>query len=181
MIEMSVPEFTALLSKLTISDLDKVHTDLYMKFNTCPVWDTNGAKIKNIGHFIWWAKGHPDRVEATVALVNERLTANSMLPVRGPVAGTKYIKWDDFTKLRGFSILYEAIMYGKKPYTKDGYVSVNLIINLRQWAGWKSSSLSDSERDLANKVEMLRLSDLSKLNNGRRADQPALFPINMIG
>jgi hypothetical protein len=181
---MQLPElFQTMLSdrRLTERDLNKIQENLYMKLHDAPVWTTGVKKEENIKSFIFWANGRIDRINAVVYEVNTMIKEKAMLPVRGPVPGTRYIKWDDFTKLPSFSILYEAIHYGNKPYTKDGYVSVNMLRNLRNWAGYKSSSLSDSERALANKVEMLHLSALSKLNFGRNADQPLLFPVNMLG
>jgi hypothetical protein len=179
---MLVSEFRAMLSdkKLTERDLNKIQENLYMKLHTAPIWTTGVPKAENIDNFVYWANHHIDWINAVVDEVNRTLREKAMLPRSGEVPGTHYIKWDDFTKLPSFSILYEAIHYGRPPYTKDGYVSVHMIYNLRNWASVKSNSLSDSERALANSVEKLNMSALSKLNYGRLPNQPALFPDNML-
>ena len=181
MIKIVWSELFALLNRLTIRELDQLDDDLYMKFSEAPPRDTGGNKNKYIAYIVWWGKIHPDRVQTIVDMANQKLREKAMLPLRGPVSGTHYIRWDDFTRLSSYAILYEAINYGKPPYTKDGYVSVNAILNMKEWANWKANSISDYERQLANKVELLKLGELMKLNKGRIANQPALFPINMLG
>jgi hypothetical protein len=175
---MLVSEFRAMLMnpKLTERDLNKIHENLYMKLHTTSVWTTGVPKEENIDNFIYWAQKHIDWVNAVIYEVNTILKEKAMIVRSGEVPGTHYIKWSDFTKLPSFSILYEAIHYGSKPYTTDGYVAVHMIHNLRNWANWKSSSLSDSDRALANSVEKLHLSALSALNKDRLPNKPALFP-----
>jgi hypothetical protein len=186
---MLVADFKAMLlnPKLTERDLNKIQENLYMKLNDAPVWTTGVKKEKNIESFIWWAKGHVDKINAIVFEVNEILKAKAMLPVRGPVPGTKYIEWNAFIALPSYKGIEDAVNFGNPlrkalPYTQDGYVSVDAINNMQRWADWKSSSLSTYERNLSYSInENLHLADLRKLNSGRRADQPALFPIMLIG
>ena len=168
---MLVSEFRAMLSndKLTERDLNKIQENLY-----------------NIQSFIWWANGHIDRINGVIEEVNKTLKEKAMLPVRGPVAGTKYIEWKYFISLSSYKGIEDAVNFGNPlrkalPYTKDGYVSVDAIGNMQRWADWKSSSLSTYERSLSYSInENHHLAALRTLNLGRRADQPALFPINML-
>jgi hypothetical protein len=106
----------------------------------------------------------------------------AMAPTRGPVSGTHYIAWADFQKLRSYPDLAQAITFEQsgKPITRDGYVSVHAIYNMSAWESWKSSSLSAHERALASAISNLNLYALMKLNEGRRKDQPALFPQNLL-
>jgi hypothetical protein len=186
MSDITEGEFKALLNKLTEGDLNKVQEELYMRLNNSPPWYTGAKKIRNIESFVWWARGHKDRVALVVDLANQKIKAKSMLPLRGPVPGTHYMYWKDFTQLSSYASIAEAVNFGNPlrkalPYTKDGYVSVDCINNIQRWADWKLSSLSDYERNLAYSLDSkLGLASLRKLNWGRRTDQPLLLPDNLL-
>jgi hypothetical protein len=62
------------------------------------------------------------------------------------------------------------------PFTRDGYVSVAAIYNMASWSSWKSSSLGLREQAVASGIAGLPLHTLMQLNQGRRSNQPALFP-----
>ena len=66
-----------------------------------------------------------------------------------------------------------------KPYTKktkSGFLTVAAIYNMSAWAAWKSSSLGDKDRAIAYGICDIPLYKLMEINEGRRIDQPALFP-----
>ena len=66
-----------------------------------------------------------------------------------------------------------------KPYTKNtknGLVTVAAIYNMSHWANWKSSSLGDRDRAIAYAIYDIPLHRLMEINEGRRMNQPALFP-----
>jgi len=101
-------------------------------------------------------------------------------------AGARYITWEDFQLLPSFPYIEQAVNfpydYSKKcsPATKDGHVSVAAIYNMSAWANWKSSSLGIEERGIAEAIEEIPLYELMKLNDGRRSNQPALFPVKIL-
>jgi hypothetical protein len=180
---MIVAEFRALLNKLTEAELGQLKMDLYMKLDSTPTWDTGAKKSQNIDNFVWWAKGRPDRVQATVELANKKIDEKKALPVRGPVPNTHYLKWEYFKTLPSYPQVEEAVSLGWStlrkcsPVTKDGFVSVDAIYNMDHWIGWKVNSQSSYERGMAQSMdEQLGLHTLKRLNQGRRMDQPALFP-----
>jgi hypothetical protein len=100
--------------------------------------------------------------------------------------GTRYIKWKDFTSLHSYPLIERAVTYPHDykrkcyPYTKDGYVSVDAIYNMSAWASWKSSSLGEADRKIAEAINALNLYHLMKLNEGRRMNKPALFPVGLL-
>ena len=184
---MLVAQFEGILSKLTVEDLSKLNQDMYMKFDTSPIWDTGGTKAQNIRHITKWVKGDPERIKVIVELAEKRIAEKASEPTRGPAPSTYYVSWLEFIQLPSYRLVSEAIKYrydprsGPKcnPVTKDGYLSVYAIYNMSAWASWKSSSLSHYEMEAANAISRLHLGDLMKLNKGRRMDQPALFPLQM--
>jgi len=101
--------------------------------------------------------------------------------------GTKTISWEEFQQLPSFSFVENAVKfpydYKKKcsPVTKTGEVSVSALYNMSAWASWKSSSLGTSERCIASALSDLPLYQLMALNEGRRSDQAALFPVRLLG
>jgi len=101
-------------------------------------------------------------------------------------AGVKYITWKEFQALPTFDLIEPAVTYPydyrKKcdPFTKDGYLSVAAIYNMSAWASWKSSSLDKREMAIARAIDALPLYELMRLNDGRRSNQPALFPIRLL-
>jgi len=101
-------------------------------------------------------------------------------------AGTKYIKWEEFQSLPGYPYVEQAVTfpydYRKKcsPVTRDGYLSVASIYNMSAWASWKSSSLGTAERSIAEAINGIPLYELMELNERRRSDQPALFPVRLL-
>ena len=62
------------------------------------------------------------------------------------------------------------------PFTKSGLVAVQALFNLSRWSSWKSSSLGDEERGIADSIGGMKLYKLMELNKGRRMNEPALFP-----
>jgi len=96
--------------------------------------------------------------------------------------GTKLLTWQEFSSLQSFPLIERAVTYPHdyrrkcSPVTPDGYVSVDAIYNMSAWASWKSSSLGEGERAIADAIQELNLYSLMKLNQGRRMNQPALFP-----
>ena len=177
----TVLEFESLLSQLTISDLDKVHSQLYMEYSGAPIWDTGATKSQQVRNFTRWVKGEPDKVARVTELVKTKLQEKAMIP-KGLVPGTRYITVEEIQALPGYPELVEAIEFPSQaskrgPFTRDGkHVAVSAIYNMNAWASWKSSSLSEYERAKASAVDDLHLGDLMKLNQGRRMDTPALFP-----
>ena len=174
-------EFEGLLSQLTMSDLNKIYSQLYQESGYAPTWETGASKAKQIGHFTYWVRGDPERVARTMGLVRDKLQEIKMVP-KGLAEGTRYITKEEIQSLPGYLELIGAIEFPSKPgrcdpFTRDGkYLSVAAIYNMSAWASWKSSSLSDYERSKADAIHNLKLGDLMTLNKGRRTDQPALFP-----
>jgi GNAT superfamily N-acetyltransferase len=186
LLPLTVAEFEDKLNQLTRHDLYELHGQLYSQFDTSPSWDTGGTKSTNIRSFTYWVKGHKDRIDAVLELVDKKLAEKAQYPVSGPVPGTKYISWKEFTALPSYPLIANAVSFRHdyrrqcSPVTKDGYVSVDAIYNMSAWANWKSSSLGESERRIANEIDNLHLYDLMKLNKGRRMNQPALFPEGLL-
>jgi len=182
---VKVSEFEAILMGATMNDLYAVRQQMGSKFGfmNVPVWDTGNTKAEQVRHFTYWVKENPGKLQELLAIVKEVSDKRAMTPVRGPVPNTHYIKWSDISKLPGFQFLWSALNYELrgKSQTRDGYLSVAAIYNMSAWANWKSSSLSNEERANANAIDnQLNLGALMKLNEGRRRDQPALFPQNLL-
>ena len=182
---MKVSEFEAILSAGTMHDLYAVREQMSSKFGlmNTPVWDTGATKTQQVRHFTYWVKENPGKLQELLAIVKQVSEKRAMQPARGPVPNTHYILWSDMQKLPSFRFLWSALNYEVrgKSQTHDGYVSVAAIYNMSAWANWKSSSLGEEERANANAIDNnLNLGALMKLNEGRRRDQPALFPQNML-
>ena len=65
----------------------------------------------------------------------------------------------------------------KSPWTRDGFLSVQGLRNIRDWANWKSSSISNKERELSGILDRLASYHLLyEVNEGRKGNQAALFP-----
>jgi len=162
-------------------ELNDLHMKLYMEYDTAPIWDTGATKSQQVHNFTRWVKGEPDKVARVMELVRDKIQEKKMVP-KGVAEGTRYITKEELEALPSYPELVEAIEFpfkgGKSdPFTRDGkYVSVAAIYNMSAWASWKSSSISEYERAKAGAVEGLHLGDLMTLNQGRRMDQPALFP-----
>jgi len=137
------------------------------------------------------------RVTAAVTEARDILAKRNQLPVRGAVPNTHYMSWKQFSSLPNYFEVKEAVFYssydntGKindtgihvmhnSPVTRDGYVSTQAIYNMNHWAAWKVNSSDSYERGKAHAIDDLMLGELSKLNQGRRSDQPALFPDRML-
>ena len=94
----------------------------------------------------------------------------------------RYITKQELESLPSYPLVEQAITYPYDyrckcdPFTKDGYVSVAAIYNMSAWASWKSSSLNARERAIAEGILGLPLHVLMQINQGRRKNQPALFP-----
>ena len=94
----------------------------------------------------------------------------------------RYITKRELQSKAGYPLLERAITYPFnyrrkcKPFTRDGYVSVAAIYNMSAWASWKSSSLDDRDRAIAGAILGIPLHVLMRINQGRRNNQPALFP-----
>ena len=94
----------------------------------------------------------------------------------------RYITKQELQSKRGYPLLERAISYPYRydrkcaPFTKDGRLTVAAIYNMSAWASWKSSSLDDRDRAIAEAILGIPLHELMRLNEGRRGDQPALFP-----
>ena len=149
-----------------------------------PIFSSGETKTQKIEYLVRWVARHPNAKASGLLFqkLQEKLGEKEAYPVRGPVPGTKYITWKDFTRLKSYPLIAKAVEYRHdyrkrcNPQTKDGYVSVDAIYNMSSWASWKSSSLGAGERAIANAIQDLKLLELMKLNKGRRSDQPALFP-----
>jgi len=153
-----------------------------------PIYSRDETKVQNIEYLIKWMKRYPGKIATRLIIqrLEEKVKEKEVYPVRGPVSGTRYITWEDFTKLPGYPLIARAVNYPHdyrrkcSPYTKDGYISVDAIYNMSAWAGWKSSSLDPIEKQIADKIHELGLYQLMQLNKGRRQDQPALFPERLL-
>lgn len=106
----------------------------------------------------------------------------------------RYITKEELRQLPSYPWIEQALFFGSDyagedeplsryqasrkvyPFTRDGYVAVQALYNLSSWRSWKSSSLSSEERDVAGAIGGLKLYELMRLNEGRRKNQPALFP-----
>lgn len=177
----SVLEFESLLSQLTMSDLNKLHSDLYMEYSTAPLWDTGATKSQQVRNFTYWVRGEPAKVARVIEMAKAKIQEKQMIP-KGLAEGTRYMTKEEIQALPSYPELIEAIEFPSQaskrgPFTRDEkYVAVSAIYNMNAWASWKSSSLSDYERAKASAVDDLHLGDLMTLNRGRRMDSPALFP-----
>lgn len=185
---MKAFEFEAIINKLSVSELDHLRQELYSKFQDAPTSYTGVPKITIIHSFTYWVKGHPDRVDTVLKAV-DTILANKKAIQSDNVPGTHFIKWEDFMNIQSVKdnpVIIEAINFKGtqlrkyNPVTRDGYLSVDALYNMSRWANWKCSSLSSWERDMAQNIDKLMLSELMKLNQGRRADQAALFPVRLL-
>jgi hypothetical protein len=179
---MKASEFEAILLQLTMNDLYELHSQLYHQFQSAPVWDTGATKANQVRHFTYWVKDNPGHLHDIIDMVNALAQKKAMAPTRGPVSGAHYISWHNFTALPSYPELATAVTFEQSgvPFTKDGYVAVHALYNMASWENWKSSSLSPIDRERAAAIGKLNLSALMKLNDGRRKDQPALFPENLL-
>jgi hypothetical protein len=179
---MKASEFEAILSQLTMQDLYHLQEELSRKFFSSPSLGSGDTKSVQIRHFTYWVKENPGHLNDIISMSNALIQKKAMAPVRGPVSGTHYIAWADFQKLHSYPELAQAITFEQSgsPVTRDGYVSVHAIYNMSAWENWKSSSLSAHDRALASAIGNLNLLALMRLNEGRRKDQPALFPENLL-
>jgi len=177
------------MSKVTKYELDSIVSHLAFETHDYPIYWRERSKQYNIDYLVKWTSRNPDAT-ATRLLV-EKLEATvgekAAYPVRGPVPGTRYISWEEFTNLPSYPLVARAVDYPhdyrrkSSPVTKDGYVSVDAIYNMSAWASWKSSSLGEEDRRIAEAIHTdLKLYELMKLNKGRRSDQPALFPAGLL-
>jgi len=185
---MSEYDIKPLCDKLTRYELGQVLREFE---NTLPdypyLWDHNDTKGENIRRLLRWIMAASvNQANELERRLKEAVAKKEAYPVIGPVSGTRYIKWSDFTKLPSYELIARAVDYPHdyrrkcSPVTKDEYVSVDAILNMEAWANWKSSSLGAEERAIANAIHKLPLLDLMRLNRGRRHDQPALFPVGML-
>ena len=94
----------------------------------------------------------------------------------------RHITRREMESLPNYHLIKPAITFpfspGRKcsPYTKDRLVTVAAIYNMSCWANWKISSLGDKDRAIANAIYDIPLHRLMEINEGRRMNQPALFP-----
>ena len=97
----------------------------------------------------------------------------------------RHITRQEMESLPNYHLIKPAINYpfspGRKckPYTqntKNGLLTVAAIYNMSSWAHWKLSSLGDKDRAIANAIYDIPLYKLMEINEGRRMNQPALFP-----
>ena len=175
------------LEKLTKYEIDDISRKLWHDLDDFIVFQSGATKKDMINSLVRWFKrvSHKDRI-TFIKAVQAKLAEKEQLPVRGEVPGTRYIKWADFTSLPNYPLISRAVNHPHdhrracKPYTKDGYLSVDAIYNMSSWAGWKSSSLDDRERAIARAIHDLPLGALMTLNKGRRMDQPALLPQGLL-
>jgi hypothetical protein len=163
-------------------DLYELHSQLYHQFQSAPVWDTGATKAAQVRHFTNWVRNNPGNLNTIITAADALKAKKAMQPVRGPVSGTHYISWHDFTALPSYPDLSAAVTFEQSgvPFTADGYVSVHAIYNMAAWENWKSSSLSPIDRARAAAIGKLNLVALMQLNNGRRKNEPALFPVNLL-
>jgi len=175
------------LDKLTKYDIIELVHKLYHDLDDLIVFQSGATKRDMIPHIIRWLRrvSTKDRV-TLIKAIQARLAEKEQYPVRGEVPGTRYIKWEEFTKLESYPLISRALHYPHdhrrkcSPVTKDGYVSLDAIYNMSAWSGWKSSSLDPREAEIASEIHGLRLGQIMSLNTGRRMDQPALFPEGML-
>lgn len=180
-----------LLNKVTNYELYEVVNKVYFETKypeEHPILSSGETKAQRIDYLIRWVVRHPQARASQLLLekLEAKVAEKEQYPVRGQVPGTKYISWKEFTSLKSYPLIASAVDYRHdyrrlcSPVTKDGYVSVDAIYNMSAWASWKSSSLSAADRQISQAIQSLNLYELMKLNKGRRADQPALFPVGLL-
>ncbi|MFW6125465.1 MAG: DUF192 domain-containing protein, partial [Chloroflexota bacterium] len=178
----------SVMSKVTTNELDNVVSKLSFELPVAegPAFWRDKSKKYNMEYLLRWARRNPQHAHKLVQRLEAIAEEKAAYPVKGPVAGTRYITWDEFTALPSYPLIASAVDYPHdyrrkcSPVTKDGYLSVDAIYNMSAWAGWKSSSLGERDRRISEAIQELRLVDIMRLNKGRRADQPALFPERML-
>ena len=185
--QMKVQDLVDALNRLTKYELHDLSSKLWSKLHDPIVFQSGATKTDRVNSIVRWVRraSGQDRV-TLINAVQAKLAEKEQYPVRGEVPGTRYIKWDDFTALPNYPRISRAVNYPHnyrracKPYTKDGYLSVDAIYNMSSWAGWKSSSLDPREAAIARAIHDLPLGQLMTLNTGRRMDQPALLPQGLL-
>lgn len=127
-----------------------------------------------------WCGGERDRIDFIIK-ATEPDPAKTDPRVMPP--STRYITKKEFQNLPSYTVIERAVTYPYNynkvcdPFTRDGYVSVAAIYNMSAWASWKSSSLDPREMAISRAIQGLHLLELKDLNQGRKSNQPAVFPI----
>lgn len=179
-----------LMDKVTANELDSIVSQIDLR-HTFPIGEgpsfwRDKTKRDNVTWLVRWAGRHPEHGAILAEWLEKQVAEKAAQPVRGPVGGTRYIPWDEWTALPAFRLIERALRYPHdarrkcSPVTKDGYVSVDAIYNLSAWASWKSSSLGQADFMTAEAIHKLPLGVIMGLNKGRRNDQPALFPETLL-
>jgi hypothetical protein len=185
-------QLKAALESLTVWELDRV-----MRFRSKlqgdegPFYDWYRTKAENIASVIRWArKASPENIRILMgeleAVLQEKRMRERVRAMKDPLPGTRFIRWKELQALPSFPLIREAITFRfdpsrvASPVTRDGYVSVAAIYNMSYWADWKARSLDPSEAALARAINELPLGELMSLNEGRRKDQPAFFPVGFM-
>jgi hypothetical protein len=185
----------AMLERLTFWELDELISRFsFVKLpggEETPLFYRDRTKAENIAIVVKWARRASaagvtalmERLEAALRRKDERERVRKM---KNPLPGTRFIRWTELERLPSFPLIKQAITFrfdpsrAASPITRDGYVSVAAIYNMSYWAGWKASSLDPSEAALARAINELPLGELMRLNEGRRIDQPAFFPVGFM-
>jgi hypothetical protein len=185
-------QLRAMLERLSVWELDKL-MDFRFKLpaEEGPFYDRYRTKAENIANVVRWARrASPEGIrllmEELGAALRKKEAEERVRKMEGPLPGTRFIRWEELEALPSFPLIRQAITFpfhptrAASPKTRDGYVSVAAIYNMLRWAAWKSSSLDPAEAALAAAINRLPLGDLMRLNEGRRTDQPAFFPIGFM-
>jgi hypothetical protein len=185
-------QLKAMLERLTTWELDKVLNFRFkLPVDEGPFYDWYRTKTENIASVVRWArKASPEGIsllmEELEAALHKKEREERVRRMESPLPGTRFIRWTELTSLPSFPLIRRAITFrfhptrAASPQTRDGYVSVAAIYNMSRWASWKSSSLDPEEAAIAAAINKLPLGELMRLNEGRRTDQPAFFPVGFM-
>jgi hypothetical protein len=188
-------QLRAMLERLTFVELDELISRLsFIKLpggEEGPLFYRDKTKGENIAIVVRWARrasaaGVAALMERLGAALRQKEAEERVRRMKGPLPGTRFIRWEELEALPSFPLIRRAITFrfdptrAASPITRDGYVSVAAIYNMSSWASWKYGSLDPEEAALARAIKELPLGELMALNHGRRTDQPAFFPIGFI-
>lgn len=178
-----------LLQELAVYNIDQVVSQLSLSrtfpVGVSPLYWREQSKAYNIAWLLKWAQRHPQHAPKLVAVLEEAAESRWQTKQKatvGPGEGYRYVTWQEFESLPSYSLIASAVSYPythtkvADPETKDGYVAVAAIYNISAWASWKSSSLDRAEQERARAIQAMPWGELMRINEGRRSNQPALFP-----
>jgi hypothetical protein len=188
-------QLRAMLDSLTFGELDELISRFsFIKLpedEMGPSFYRDKTKAENVAIVVWWARrasaaGISALMEKLEAALRQKEAERRVRMMKRPLPRTRFIRWMELEALPSFPLIRRAIMFrfdhtrAASPKTKDGYVSVAAIYNMLSWANWKSSSLDPTEAAIAAAINKLPLGELMRLNEGRRIDQPAFFPVGFM-